>query len=290
MRLSRRKSPPRRGNQRRSQGRAAPRRRRNKPLWRQRTVRIGLILFAVGAVAEGGWYLWRSGWVDQRLADVGQSVIALTGATGFSVNEVLVEGRQRTDGSALLATLGVSRGTPILAINPDAARRRVEEMVWVDHASIVRQLPGTVFVRISEHKPLALWQKDGALALINTRGEVIPVSVDGFGHLPLVVGDDAAVHATQLLSLVAAYPVVADQLEAAVRISDRRWNLRLKGKIEVRLPETEISVALARLAELQLSQGLLKRDVVAVDLRLPDRLIVQTGTDDVVPAAKGEDT
>jgi len=290
MRLSRRTAQPRRGSRRRTHGRAAPRRRRNKSLWRQRTVRIGLVLFAVGAVAEGGWLLWRSGWVDQRLADLGQSMIALTEASGFSVNEVLVEGRQRTDGAALLAALAVSRGTPILAVNPDAARQRVENLAWVDRASVVRQLPDTVFVRIVEHQPLALWQRDGALALINTRGEVIPVKVDGFGDLPLLVGDDAAEYATQLLSLVAAYPVVADQLEAAVRISGRRWNLRLKGKIEVRLPETEIAVALARLAELQQNKGLLKRDVVAVDLRLPDRLIVQTGSDAVVPAAKGEDT
>ncbi|MHA1571078.1 MAG: cell division protein FtsQ/DivIB, partial [Alphaproteobacteria bacterium] len=148
-----------------------------------------------------------------------------------------------------------------------------------------------VFVRITEHKPLALWQRDGALALINVRGEVIPAKIDDFGYLPLVVGDDAAAHATQLLSLVAAFPVVADQLEAAVRISGRRWNLRLKGKIEVRLPETEVAVALARLAELQQSQGLLQRDVVAVDLRLPDRLIVQTNSDEIVPAGgTGEDT
>ena len=291
MRLSRRTSRPSRRGRRRTQNRAAPRRRRSAPLWRQRTLRIGLILFTVGALAEGGWYLWRSGWVDQRLADAGQGVMALTQMTGFSVDAVLVEGRERTDGAALLAALAVSRGTPILSVNPEAARERVEQLVWVDKASVVRQLPDTVFIRITEHKPLALWQRDGALALINVRGEVIPTKIDDFGYLPLVVGDDAAAHATQLLSLVAAFPAVADELEAAVRISGRRWNLRLKGKIEVRLPETEIAVALARLAALQQSQGLLQRDVVAVDLRLPDRLIVQTNTDEIVPAVgNGEDT
>ncbi len=291
MRLNRGRSQPRRGGRRRTQNRAAPRRRRSVPLWRQRSVRIGVVLFSLGAAAQGGLYLWRSGWVDQRIADAGQAVIDLTRASGFSVDAVLVEGRERTDSAALLAALAVSRGTPILSVNPEAARQRVEALAWVDNASVVRQLPDTVFVRIVEHKPLALWQRDGTLALINLRGEVIPAKIDDFGYLPLVVGDDAAAKATQLLSLVAAFPVIADQLEAAVRISGRRWNLRLKGKIEVRLPETDIAVALARLAELQQSQGLLQRDVVAVDLRLPDRLIVQTDSDEIVPAAgNGEDT
>ncbi len=252
---------------------------------------MGLVLFTLGAVAEGGWYLWRSGWVDDRIAGLGQSAVNLSGATGFAVGEVLVEGRVRTDGTVLLGALDVARGTPILAVSLEAVRERIESLAWVDRAAVTRQLPDTLFVRIVEHRPLALWQRDGALALINTRGEVIPVKVAGFGDLPLVVGDDAAIHATRLLSLVAAYPVVAEQLEAAVRVSGRRWNLRLKENIEVRLPETEVAVALARLAELQHSHALLKRDVIAVDLRLPDRLIVQTDSDDeVVPAKSGENT
>ncbi len=59
----------------------------------------------------------------------------------------------------------------------------------------------------------------------------------------------------------------------------------------MRLPESAVTRALARLAEFQRAHRLLERDVVAVDLRLPDRLIVQVNEDAVDRArATGENT
>src|SRR3712207_7201936 len=46
--------------------------------------------------------------------------------------------------------------------------------------------------------------------------------------------------------------------------------------VDIRLPETDMGDALKHLAELEAKQPFLDRDIVAVDLRLPDRLVVQT--------------
>ena len=85
----------------------------------------------------------------------------------------------------------------------------------------------------------------------------------------------------------------AEATEAAIRVSDRRWNLRLRTGIDGRLPEKDISVALDRLEEFQREHALFDRDVVAVDLRVPDRLIVRVNPN--APKAKvrktgGKDT
>ncbi|MFQ5970948.1 MAG: cell division protein FtsQ/DivIB [Alphaproteobacteria bacterium] len=259
--------------------RQAPvRRRRTAWRWRRR-----LAVLLVLALAGGAGALWRStgpGWSDRVSARLGEGALALSRDVGLGVNEVLVEGRRRTDPARLLAALDIDRGIPILSVDPAAARERVEALGWVRRATVARRLPDLVYVRIEEFEPLALWQFDGRLSLIARDGEVIAgASPDAFAHLPLVVGEGAPEAAVTFLNLVSAYPVVASATAAAVLVSGRRWNLQLEGGIEARLPEDGVAAALGDLAELLSNQGLLERDVMAVDLRQRDRLIVRMRPD-----------
>jgi cell division protein FtsQ len=66
-----------------------------------------------------------------------------------------------------------------------------------------------------------------------------------------------------------------DFVRASVLVGERRWNLRLKNGIDVRLPESDVAPALARLVALDNEKNLITRDIVAIDLRLPDRVTVR---------------
>ena len=59
---------------------------------------------------------------------------------------------------------------------------------------------------------------------------------------------------------------------AAIFVGERRWNLRLKDGLDIRLPELDVGNALASLSRLDREDHLFTRDIVAVDMRLPDRL------------------
>jgi cell division protein FtsQ len=63
-------------------------------------------------------------------------------------------------------------------------------------------------------------------------------------------------------------------VRAAVLISERRWNIVLAEAIEIMLPEKEPAAALARVAEIDAESALLSRDIAAIDLRLPGKLVV----------------
>ena len=58
-------------------------------------------------------------------------------------------------------------------------------------------------------------------------------------------------------------------------VAERRWNLRLKNGIDVRLPGSNIEQALETLARFDREKNLTSRDIVAIDLRLPDRVTVR---------------
>ena len=267
-----------------SRPRATPRRAR--PRFDRRLVSSAAAALAGLALLGAGGWLWSSGWVARQAAALSAEAWRASAAAGLAVEEVFVEGRQRTSRSRLLAALDLARGDPILAFDPREAQQRLEALDWVRRATVERRLPATVYLRLEERRPLALWQLDGRFSVIDESGEVVPgAEPRAFAHLTLVVGADAPEHSAALLELLDSEPELKGRVRAAVRVSGRRWNLLFDGGIEVRLPEEDAETAWAELARIQRQHGVLERDVATIDLRLPDRLVVRT-----VPGALRPDT
>jgi cell division protein FtsQ len=152
--------------------------------------------------------------------------------------------------------------------------------------------PSTLSVEIEERKPFALWQRNGEVTVIDRSGtEIVKLEDSRFGKLPLVVGNGANEAAASLLAELAEEPAIAGRMRAAVMVAGRRWDLYLEDGITVRLPERNLDQALAQLVRLDSEQQLLERDVVVVDLRLPDRVTVRLpegrSLDDVVSGGAG---
>jgi cell division protein FtsQ len=147
---------------------------------------------------------------------------------------------------------------------------------WVANAEVERRLPNTIFVRLFERAPVAVWQRNGKFLLVDSEGVVIGESGAGQrSDLTLIVGAKAPRHASTLLVMLDTQPQLMERVVAAVRVADRRWNLRLDNGIDVRLPEVNPQAAWDRLAELEAEHKLLERDIIVIDLRLPERLVVR---------------
>ncbi len=211
-----------------------------------------------------------------RVASVMDNVAQLGQSAGLEVRDVVIEGRNNAPSDAVRAAIGSGQGDPILEFSPDEAKARLEQLAWVESAHVERRLPGTIFVRIVERQPFAIWQHQGRFAVIDRSGKVVTTeALDAFGPLPLVVGAGADRAAAPLYDLLLAYPEVLVRTQALVRVGERRWNLRLHNGADVLLPEGQEAPALQRLSEIQGRNALLDRPLVAVDMRMPDRLVVR---------------
>ena len=200
----------------------------------------------------------------------------MAAATSMRVQQIIIEGRNHTPEPVLDAALGVRRGDPILGFSVQDARSRIESLSWVEHAAVERRLPGTLVINLTERRPYAIWQYQGKFTLIDRDGQIVTnEDVAAFGELPLVVGAGAPAAATPLLEALDAQPALKSRVMAAVRVGERRWNLRMKNGTDVMLPEGAEPQALAKLAQLQNDDALLDRPLVVVDMRLPDRLVVR---------------
>jgi cell division protein FtsQ len=200
------------------------------------------------------------------------------GRAGFQVSRVEVHGTEHMDDVEVYAiALGVKERS---MLNVDLPKLRTEmlKLNWVKDARISRRLPDTLVVDIVERKPVAVWQHEGHLALIDVSGAVLDqVKPDEMPDLPLVVGPQANLQTARLTALMDAAPALKSVLAGATWVGNRRWDLRFQSGETLSLPEgaEEAAAALVSFTRMDGVNRLLGRGIVRFDMRDPDKFVLR---------------
>ncbi|MEX0841494.1 MAG: cell division protein FtsQ/DivIB [Xanthobacteraceae bacterium] len=209
----------------------------------------------------------------ERLADMRN---AAANTIGFRIAAITLAGQKQLSREDILASAGITGRSSLLFLDAETTRQRLKTNPWVAEATVLKLFPDQLQIRVTERQAFAVWQKDRRLFVIADDGTVLePYVAQRFTNLPLVVGVGAESRAKGFLALIGRYPELRDKISASILVAERRWNLRLKNGIDVRLPETGVERALDKLVELDHENKLLSRDVTVIDLRLPDRVTVR---------------
>jgi cell division protein FtsQ len=198
------------------------------------------------------------------------------GAAGFKLRAVHVEGASQMATPDIVQAAGVYKDQPLLGMDLEALRQRVEQVGWVKEARIVRLLPDTLVVAVVERKQLAVWQHNGRTVVVDERGQPIPEADPArFPTLPLIVGAGANEHSPEILPILVQRPRLMERMDALVRVDDRRWDLRMKDGSLIQLPAVGEEEALMQLEQLDLRSRILELGFERIDLRNPDIVAVR---------------
>lgn len=215
--------------------------------------------------------------VAAQLQDIRDKVAI---AAGFRISSIALAGEKQVGRDEILSDAGVNERASLLFLDAAQARATLKTNPWIAEAAVVKLYPDRLQISVTEREAFALWQKDGRLTVIAADGTVLePQVAQRFTHLPLVVGSGAEFKAQEFLALLDRHPGIRDAVRASILVAERRWNLRLKNGIDVRLPEADVEQALATLVKLDHDKKLLSRDITAIDLRLSDRVTVRLSQD-----------
>ena len=241
-------------------------------------------LLLLGSVCYG---VVRGGHGPQIIENVQNICDAAANRLGFRISEIALVGERELGRNEILVLAGITDRSSLLFLDPARTRARLMMNPWIADATVFKLYPDRLRIEIKERKPFALWQKDGRISLIAADGVVLETAMPSrFSALPRVVGKGAEQAAQDFLALIDRFPVIARLTEASVLVAERRWNLRLKDGLEIMLPENETEQALRILVDLDRKAKILSRDIVAVDLRLPDRVTVRQS--DAAAAARDQ--
>lgn len=187
---------------------------------------------------------------------------------GFTLKEVIIEGQQYTSIKDIVDSLQADKGVPIFAISITELKSKLEENIWVKAAFVERQLPSTIYIAITERKPIAIWQFQQKLYLIDCDGNRI-ANYEGsqFEGLMHVIGQDANTYAQSLIDELNKYPNLASKVKSAVRYGQRRWNLNFQEGLTVKMPENDFANAYDYLNSLDENHKLFNQNYKFLDLR-----------------------
>ena len=229
---------------------------------------VGIVVVAIGGIAM----------LMGVPAMAGQKAAEVAASAGFEVQKVEVRGVERMDELPVynIALGQVDRS--MLSLDLPKVRDEMLKLGWVKDARISRRLPDTLVVDIVERDPVAVWQHDGQLHLIDVQGVVLQsVSTDAMPDLPLVVGPDANRQTAGLNKLMENAPALKPMLAGATWVGNRRWDLRFQSGETLSLPEGDktSATALVNFARMDGVNRLLGRGIVKFDMRDPDRFILR---------------
>lgn len=272
--------------------------RRKKEIKMRNSPAHDLAKFAIlGTVAAFGLWLLSglasAGLVSQMTTWISEKSLQATAHAGFAIGEVTVAGRSRTDPEELRRLLNLEEGAPIFGFDPAAAAARIAAIPWVADVRIRRSLPDKISIDLTERVPVAMWQDGSTLAVIDREGRILTRdNLEEFSYLPLVAGKDAHRHIADLSMMLNAEPALADYLESAVRVGERRWDLLLTGGTRVKLPENAPELALAALMKMHAQEKILDHSWISIDLRTEDRAVFRPAraaenTTQTAPAKQG---
>ena len=95
----------------------------------------------------------------------------------LDVDHIRVIGAHRETTIAVQAQGGVHRGDPLLFVDTGKVARRIEQLPWVEHARVQRNLPGTLTITVTDYVPTAYVRApSGRVALVASTGRVIALS------------------------------------------------------------------------------------------------------------------
>jgi cell division protein FtsQ len=242
--------------------------------------RAGVAATVLILLGSAGFGVVKGGHLEEFASALSDTRNAIANSAGFRITSVAINGRKQLSQDEVLGVGGVNGRSSLLFLDAATVRDKLKANPWIADATVLKLYPGHLQIDIVERSAFALWQQDGRLSVIADDGAVLePYVSRRFLSLPLVVGKGAETRARDFLALLARYPQVRALTKAAVFVGERRWNLRLNDGLDVRLPENDVGNALASLSKLDKEDRLFSRDIVAIDMRLSDRLTVQLSED-----------
>jgi len=212
--------------------------------------------------------IWVGG--HRVLAGASRSASSLAANAGFGISAIHLSGNRYSAPGVILRSLGFGPGQSIFAANVQTARDRLSKLDWVADAQVTRRYPDSIYVRIVEKTPFAVWSSASGVAVVDRLGHPITrVDPSRFSNLPLFVGDRPE-GASDLVDSIKTHHAISARVRAMQRVSGRRWNLILDDGVLVKLPEQNWSQQLDALERLIVDKGILERDIAEIDLRSPD--------------------
>ena len=163
-----------------------------------------------------------------------------------------------------------------LEIDVGTIKKQVENINFVQSASVRLTSDGSIEVKVEIRKPVALQRTGQQFFLLDSSGAKVDevTSRSDRLDLPLLVGKGAEYEVREALNLLLETKSLVVRVRGLVRIGERRWDIILDRNQTIKLPEENPIKAIKKILALQEGRRLLDRDILYLDFRNMSRPVL----------------
>ena len=247
-------------------------------VWAYRLIGNLFLLSCILAIAFGIFTI-KSNLIGKQLGTLSNQFYAFSSSLGFSIDDIIISGRNHTGKEDILSALNISRHDNIMQLNLEEIKNKLETLPWIRKANLRRTyFPNILQIDIQEREVKSIWQFENNFYPIDAEGNIIDSEYIPTSPLLLIVGAGAPENIRDLMTSIQDDAEIFKRIKVANFISQRRWNVVLddvENGITVKLPEENIHAAWKKLLKLNETVGILKRKLTIIDLRLEGKIIVR---------------
>jgi cell division protein FtsQ len=144
-----------------------------KTAGRIRIALLGLVALSVAAVAYGSLYRYGTRNWHFRLE---------------SSDDVTVSGLDKVSRAQVMEVLAADIGRNVFFIPLEQRKKQLEEIPWIESASVMRLLPNRIAVQIQERTPVAFAQINNRIELVDSHGVLMELPRKTHFSFPAVLG------------------------------------------------------------------------------------------------------
>lgn len=148
---------------------------------------------------------------------------------------------------------------------------------WVKGVNLSTNLKNKIKVEILEYEPVGLYLFNDRIFYFSKEGKVVDKYNDKLNDKFIIFsGKDALIHALELLKIIDSLNhTELTNIEEAIYVNERRWNIKFKNKIVVFLSENNIQSSLNNYIKLikKLKEGKIF-SISTIDLRNNNKAII----------------
>lgn len=177
----------------------------------------------------------------------------------------------------IMTVTGLELPISALQLDVGSVKHLIETLDAVETAE-VRVLGGGILeITTMERIPVFVWRDAEALRLIDAKGNRVAdiARRSARRDLPLIVGVGGNIGVREVMTLLEVLEPISGRLRGFVRVGERRWDVVFDREQTVMLPEFGAVIALRRVLALHMTEDLLNRDVVVVDMRNGERPVLR---------------
>ena len=217
--------------------------------------------------------------VSDRIHEWQKELLKFSSKHGFGIQDIIIEGRNKTALSALTKQISLNRENSILEVDLPILKSKIENLPWVEKVEVKRSyFPNILQVNLKEKDIVALYQTEGQFYPVDKFGQVLWVDYTPTKPFLVIVGEGAPAKLLELFQVISSDHELFKRIKAAVLHSGRRWDLKfddLENGITVKMPEENLDKAYAKLIKINNKYGIFKRKLTFIDLRYLDKVSVE---------------